>query len=217
MDVKTLESHNTCVFKGSFYNKHGKKAGVVMISDTFFALHQRRDCKEIFNLVGLKDFYRLPPWGIDIRQSFELMTSITKEGVAQMTNKDDEVVQVQITDRLINEALHFKADCPSLVAQLMDSERKATFLGMTGQVNTFKDLVCKEVEIPLRVHTQHFTTGKQHRHTQPSVRMAYLFTRAHMQGTYQYCNYGKLVLDTLTTYSKSKGFCPHHSSIMALF
>lgn len=59
-------------------------------------------------------------------------------------------------------------------------------------------------KIPLRVHTQHFTTGKQHHHPQPSVHMAYLFTKAHMQGTYQYCNYGKIVLDSLTTYSKSK-------------
>ena len=141
-------------------------------------------------------------------RNFELMTSITEDGIAQMTNKDDEVVQVQITNKLINEALHFKVDCLGLVAQAIQltvSKRKATFQGMTEQVNTFKDLVCKEVEIPLRVHTQHFTTGKQHRHTHPSIRMAYLFTRAHMQGTYQYCNYGKIVLDSLTTYSKSKG------------
>lgn len=78
VDVKTLEPHNTCVFKSIFYNKHGKKARVVMIPDPFFALHQRRDCKENFNLVGLKDFCRLPPWGIDIMRSFELMTSIQK-------------------------------------------------------------------------------------------------------------------------------------------
>lgn len=72
-----------------------------MILDTFFSLHLCRDFKE---------FYRLPPWGIYIMRNFELMTSITKDGISQMTNKDEEVVQVQITNKIINEALHFKAN-----------------------------------------------------------------------------------------------------------
>lgn len=49
-------------------------------------------------------------------RSYELMTSLTEEGIAQMTNKDDKVVQVQIIDKLINETLHFKADCPNFMA-----------------------------------------------------------------------------------------------------
>ena len=85
-------------------------------------------------------------------------------------------------------------------------------MGITGQVNTFKDLVCKEIEVPLRVHTQHFTTSKQHRHTLPSVRLAHLFTKAYTSGVYQYINYGKLVLDSLISYAKTKGIltAPFH-------
>ena len=59
--------------------------------------------------------------------------------------------------------------------------------------------------MPLRVHTQHFTTGKQHRHTLPSVRLAHLFTKAYTSGLYQYINYRKLVLDSLISYAKTKG------------
>ena len=68
LDSQTLETHNTCVFKGSFYDKNGKKARFVMVPDTFFSLHTRRDCTLVFSLVGLRDFYRLPAWGMDIKR-----------------------------------------------------------------------------------------------------------------------------------------------------
>ena len=83
--------HNTCVFKGIFYDKNGKKDGFVMVPDTFFSLHARRDCTLVFSLVGgLKDLYRLPAWGVDIKRSYELMTTITEDGHAHITNNDKE-------------------------------------------------------------------------------------------------------------------------------
>ena len=124
---------------------------------------------------------------------------------ATITSQNNEEIMVWIIDSRINAALHFNNGNPSLATQLTNAERRTTFLGIPGQVNTFKDLVCKEIKAPLQVHMQHFTTGKQHRHTLPSVRLAHLFTKAYTSGVYQYINYGNLVLDLLISYAKTKG------------
>ena len=101
--------HTTPAFsKESFYDKNDKKDGFVRVPDTFFNLHARRDCTLVFSLVGLKDFYRLPAWGVDIKRSYELMTTISEDVHAHITNKDNKVIMVRITDFLVNAAFTSK-------------------------------------------------------------------------------------------------------------
>lgn len=86
INTEMLDTHNTCVFKGSFNNPQGKKVGLVMLPDTFFDVNRRKECKDMFHRVGLKGYYDLPPWGIDIQRSYELMTSINEDGGAEITH-----------------------------------------------------------------------------------------------------------------------------------
>ena len=90
VDSDTLDTHTTCIFKGSFHDTNGKKVGYVTVPNTFFSLHAERDCTLVFGLVGLRGFYKLPAWGVDIKRSYELMTSITEDGHAHITNKNNE-------------------------------------------------------------------------------------------------------------------------------
>ena len=85
---------------------------------------------KIFRQVGLDGYFGLEPWGVDIQRAYELMTTINKEGVATLSTPEGEIVQVQISEDMISEALHLPK--PSQAAKiphhLIEQERKDTFL-----------------------------------------------------------------------------------------
>lgn len=86
---KFLEEHNTCLFKWSFYNKQAKKVEVVMIPNAFFDIQKRQECQQVFKKKGLNEYFQLPPWGVDVHRSYELMTYINQDGVAKMTRHEE--------------------------------------------------------------------------------------------------------------------------------
>ena len=47
--------------------------------NTIFAMQQRDKCKAVFCLVGLQGYFRLPPWGVDVQRSYELMSKIKED------------------------------------------------------------------------------------------------------------------------------------------
>ena len=57
----------------------------------------QKECKYVIKLVRLKWYYSLPPCGIDIKRSYKLKTTINQDGVAEITNDDNKVIQVQVT------------------------------------------------------------------------------------------------------------------------
>ena len=63
---------------------------------------------EIFKKVGLDGYFSLPPCVIDLQRSYELLSTIDKDGNVKVTDLDGEVTEVKIDEQLINEALHFK-------------------------------------------------------------------------------------------------------------
>ena len=164
---RPLKTTTPYLFKGSFYDKDVKKVGIVMTPDTFFDIPKKKECIDVFTKVGLDAYIKILAWGIDVQRSYELMTTINKEGVAKLINKEGQEVEVNFFDEIISEAL--KLPHPSkavkLSYQLSDLERKATFLKVPGQVKTFKDLVHEDVSLLLCLYSQHFTLGKPQRYT----------------------------------------------------
>ena len=89
-----------------------------------------------------------------------------------MEGIDGTLVQVHIT-----EALKLPRGMSSLLTRNTSEETNATFLLLGAQDYTFKDLLHKEVELALRLFTQHFTHGKAVRYTRPHRRVAACFSK----------------------------------------
>lgn len=85
VDKTPLDLANTCIFKGEFYDQDKKKVGMVLLPDTFFDLHQVEPNMKILRHVGLDGYFGLEPWGVDLQRTYELMTTINKEGVATLS------------------------------------------------------------------------------------------------------------------------------------
>ena len=69
---------------------------------------------------------------------------------------------MQISEDLISEALHLpkSSNAFKIPHHLTDRERKDTFLVMQGKKETFSELIRKELDLPLRLYSQHFVMGK---------------------------------------------------------
>ena len=62
--------------------------GVVILLESFFALHQAQPNMQVFRQVGLDGYFGLEPWGVDMQRDYELMTTINSDGVATLTNQE---------------------------------------------------------------------------------------------------------------------------------
>ena len=61
VDQATLDLADTCIFKGKFYDQEKKKVGMVVLPDSFFALHQAEPNMRSFRQVGLDGYFGLEP------------------------------------------------------------------------------------------------------------------------------------------------------------
>lgn len=115
------------------------------------------------------------------------MTTIDEDKLAQITNKNAEELQVNITEDIISEALNLPPSSMAikLPQQLSEVEKKMTFLSIPGKKDTFKDLIQAEVDLPLRLYLQHFVMGKSQNYTQPNRRVVGFMAKAVVQGLKQ--------------------------------
>ena len=128
---------------------------MVVLPDSFFALHQAEPNMQVFRQVGLDGYFRLEPWGVDVQRAYELMTTINSDGVATLSMPEGETVQVQISEDLISEALHLPKSSSAfkIPHQLTKQEKKNTFLSIQGKKETFNELIRKELDLPLRLYS----------------------------------------------------------------
>ena len=152
-----------------------KEVHISEMPKSFFDLQNDAQVQNVFKQVSLEGYFRLPPWGMDYQRSSELMTAIDANGNAVLTDLKGSRVKVKIDEAMIEKALKVKPGHYSLTDKITETEKRATFLQLKGGVNTYKDLVMKQVILPLQIYAQHFTFTKPIRYTKPSVRMATLF------------------------------------------
>lgn len=73
------------------------------LKEIFWELGKDKACQQTFS-----GYFNLPPWGLDIQRSYELMTLIDEDVLAAQTNKDNEKIPMVINEHIINNALKFK-------------------------------------------------------------------------------------------------------------
>ncbi|KAI5078943.1 hypothetical protein GOP47_0006614, partial [Adiantum capillus-veneris] len=108
----------------------------------------------------ISPLFTIPPWGMDVKSAYQMLSSLTEEGTASIDDRDRMLVEVNITEAMVSEALKSPRGNVSLMSRNTLEESNATFILARTQDYTFKDLLHKEVELPLRIFTQHFTHGK---------------------------------------------------------
>ena len=156
--------------------------------------------------MGLSQYFSLPPWGIDVRRAYELMTTLDDASIASISDKDGMKLQVQITEELVSEALKMPtpAQAQRLPHQLNEVEKKVTFRP-TNNKETFKDLKDQRMDLPLCLYAHHFAMGKPQRFTHPNKRVAGFIHQAMKGATRRPGNFSCNILLDIQNYKKSKG------------
>ena len=67
----------------------------------FFELHRDPTARKIFKTANMANYFKLQPWGPDLRRAWELVRSIDKIGAALITDFDGTQLQVSISPKLI--------------------------------------------------------------------------------------------------------------------
>ena len=179
VDKATLHAYKLAVFTGSFKTEADTVWSVTILPEEFWQYNKHGACSDIFSKVGLGGYFSLPAWGMDIKRCYQLLETLNEDGEATIDGPDNQPITVTITEEIIRDALKVTRGDNSLISRNTPQENSETFV-LTGQSDfTFKDLVRREIELPLRVYTQHFTHGKAPRYTKPHRRIATMFTRAH--------------------------------------
>ncbi|KAI5078964.1 hypothetical protein GOP47_0006635 [Adiantum capillus-veneris] len=205
IDKETLRSFNSRVFTGTFKTTEETAWTVSILPDNLQMLVRHQDVVTIYSKVALVPYLPLPPWGMDVKRAYQMLSSLTEEGTATIDDRDGMLVEVNITEELVSEALKIPRGNVSLMSRNTPEESNATFLLARTQDYTFKDLLHKEVELPLRIFTQHFTHGKEVRYTRPHRRVVAFFTMA-LTGNRKIwsLNFIELILTELKAFAKEK-------------
>ena len=111
---------------------------------------------------------------------------------------------MHIDEELIANALKLKTGYFSLTDKISDLDKNTTFLTLPGMSYTYKDLVHKEMELPLHLYAHHFTLTRPVRYTKPSMRLATLFTKS-LTKMLPTPNFARYILSEMHQHAASKG------------
>ncbi|MCO5551253.1 hypothetical protein L7F22_004752 [Adiantum nelumboides] len=130
-------------------------------------------------------------------RAHELMSSIQYDGKAMLTNRDESKVEVLITTEIVNEALHFYLGTYDLIAKTKSIDNEKAFLKAKGSKFKYLDMIYSELELPLRLKSQHFWVQKPLRYVEPLLHMAVVMALCVVDKRHIKCNYGKFILESL--------------------
>ncbi|MCO5600776.1 hypothetical protein L7F22_054891 [Adiantum nelumboides] len=162
-----------------------------------WTLHRRPEVADPIRAVHLEQFFRLPPWGIDYMRAHELMSSIQYDGKALIIDKDGVKNQVLITTDTVNEALHLYPGIHDLIAKTKSINNEKAFFKAKGNKFIYSDMIYSELELPLRLISQHFRVEKPPRYTKPLLHMAVVMALCVVEKRHIRCDYGKFILESL--------------------
>ncbi|MCO5548009.1 hypothetical protein L7F22_001465 [Adiantum nelumboides] len=162
-----------------------------------WTLHKRPKVASAVRAVHLEQFFRLPPWGTDYMRAHELMSSIQYDGKAMLTDSDGAKVEVLITKEIINKALQFLPGAYDLIPKTKAIDNKKAFLKVKGSKFKYSNLIYSELELPLRLISQHFRVQKPPRYTEPFLHMAVVMALCVAKRRQVHCDYAKFILESL--------------------
>ena len=106
IDENTLELTNTKVLRGFFYNDVGDDIDVMIFASNFFILHHGdNQTKLLFKWEKFQGYFSLPPRGVDLKQSWELVKNLDNKSRTLNSGFDGHPLEVEITPAMIREAL----------------------------------------------------------------------------------------------------------------
>ena len=176
LDAESLNAFSTGIFTGLFKDDKEHVWTVTLEPEEMRRMYNHSSVTKSFKDMRLHNHFRMRPCGVDVKRCHQLLTSLDIQGKARIEDATGELIEVQINEDLIAEALKLPKGTQLLPKRGSTQEVKATFQLRPGQEHTFKDLIEKEVELPLRLFTQQFKHGKAVRYTQPHRTVARAFS-----------------------------------------
>ncbi|MCO5563971.1 hypothetical protein L7F22_017624 [Adiantum nelumboides] len=144
----------THIFIAKFRDEEDDNIKTTIMPREIWTLHRRPEVASAVRAVHLEQFFRLPPWGTNYMRAHELMSSIQYDGKAMLTDSDGAKVEVLITKE-INEALRFLPGAYDLIPKTKVIDNEKAFLKVKDSKFKYLDLIYNELELPLRLISQH--------------------------------------------------------------
>ncbi|MCO5552530.1 hypothetical protein L7F22_006042 [Adiantum nelumboides] len=187
----------THIFIAKFKNEEGDNIKTTIMPSEIWTLHKRPKVASAVRAIHLEQFFRLPPWGTDYMRAHELMSSIQHDGKPMLTDSDGTKVKVLITKEIINEALLFLSGAYDLIPKTKAIDNEKAFLKIKGSKFKYSDLIYSELELPLRLISQHLRVQKPSRYTEPYLHMAVVMALCVAEKRQVRCDYAKFILEIL--------------------
>ncbi|MCO5584064.1 hypothetical protein L7F22_037986 [Adiantum nelumboides] len=185
------------IFIAKFRDEEEDNIKTTIMHREIWTLHRRPEVASAVRAVHLEQFFRLPPWGTDYMRAHELMSSIQYDGKAMLTDNDGAKVEVLITKDIINEALQFIPGAYDLIPKTKAIVNEKAFLKVKGSKFKYSDLIYTELELPLRLISQHLRVQKPPRYTEPFVHMAMVMALCVAERRQVRCDFAKYILESL--------------------
>ncbi|MCO5560575.1 hypothetical protein L7F22_014190 [Adiantum nelumboides] len=111
---------------------------------------------------------------MDSKRCHEFMTTLQEDGRCRLTNKDNEVVEVQITGTIVDKALKIATGNTDIANMKMSKDDKvATFGSTTASEHVYATLTELEVKLAIQVFQQHFHILEPQKYTHPDPTLSY--------------------------------------------
>ncbi|MCO5592031.1 hypothetical protein L7F22_046025 [Adiantum nelumboides] len=111
--------------------------------------------------------------------------------------RDEEGGSAEITKDIINEALQFIPGAYNLIPKTKSIDNEKAFLKVKGIKFKYSDLIYSELELPLRLISQHLRVQKPPRYTEPFLHMAVVMALCVAERRQVRCDYVKNILESL--------------------
>ncbi|MCO5611856.1 hypothetical protein L7F22_066115 [Adiantum nelumboides] len=185
------------IFIAKFRDEEGNNIKTTIMPREIWTLHRIPEVASAVRAVHLEQFFRLSPSGTDYMRAHELMSSIQYDKKAMLTDSDGSKVEVLITKEIINEALQFQLGTYDLIPKTKATDNEKAFLKVKGSKFKYSDLIYSELELPLRLISQHLRVQKPPRYTEPFLHMAVIMALCVAERKQVRCDYAKFILETL--------------------
>ncbi|MCO5605030.1 hypothetical protein L7F22_059207 [Adiantum nelumboides] len=114
-----------------------------------------------------------------------------------LTDRDGSKIEVLITTEIVNEALHFYLGTYDLIAKTKSIDNEKAFLKARGSKFKYGDMIYSELELPLRLISQHLRVQKPPKYTKLLLHTAVVMALCVAEKRHIRCNYGKFILESL--------------------
>ncbi|MCO5552305.1 hypothetical protein L7F22_005816 [Adiantum nelumboides] len=185
------------IFIAKFEDAEGDSIKMTIMPREIWTLHKKPKVVDAIKAIVLEQYFRLPPWGTDYMRAHELMSSILCDKKALLTEKDGSKTQVMITTNIVNDALHFYPGIYDQLSKTKSIDKDKAFLKAKGNKYRYSDMIYSELELPLRLISQHFKVQKPPRYTEPLLHIAIVMALSVEEKCQIRCNFGKFILENL--------------------